>query len=247
MEKKKISVITVIFIVLIVVAIVGMLCYIILLSNEKKEIEGKVENLNTQIADLNNSIANLDNEKSESIEEEFKLPILDSSKVINVEHSQEYEVKHIGTLRAYGLCFEWDKGEVSVSLDPSNNMIDNYISVGRISDESELGIGKDKIKVKRLSKKVSNVKLFTIGNGMGYEFIVFLMEDGTCEYAKFNNFIKTAQVDGKVEGLKNIVILESTDEYTLYNGAYQGGGGHGAVAIDKDGNAYDLDKIINKI
>ncbi|WP_423364036.1 hypothetical protein [Mycoplasma sp. P36-A1] len=83
-------------------------------------------------------------------------------------------------------------------------------------------------------------KMIGIGQNSSYSALFMIMEDGSVEYLKLKAIIEGGNSQGSIEGVNNIVRVEQAN--IGYN---QGGGAVTAIAIDADGNFYDLNNYID--
>lgn len=190
---------------------------------------------NTNIVS-NNTNNNTSNSQPNTIVTEVnKFVPFDSAKGKTVIENSVYEV--IGDNFNDYLELNVKNGEVYIHAlkQPSE-----FTGLMSSTDQSKIVVkyGED-VKIKGLTKKVVYAKILAEGQALGNEVAVFLMEDGTCEYAKLSSLLVNVTAQGKINGLKDIVRLEDADV-----SFHAGGGGVAGIAIDKDGYFYDVHKLL---
>lgn len=123
--------------------------------------------------------------------------------------------------------FEQD-GEMSITLKGNNEL---YINLYGDLFKSYKG----EYKVEGINGQIVEAKLVLLGNGM-YSTVLILMEDGTVEYVKPQNYsVGKAVSSGKIEGLENVVRIVEVAHTGL------GAGFSSAAAIKNDGTTQLID------
>lgn len=116
------------------------------------------------------------------------------------------------------------------------NEVSDFVLLGIINQESESKISKNvSYKISGFDKKVVDMEMGCNGQEISGFYMVFLMEDGTLEYTSIKNLITNLSVEGKIDGVSNIVKLQSV-HYAISN----------VFALDYENNLYDIGYMINK-
>lgn len=90
---------------------------------------------------------------------------------------------------------------------------------------------------------VVDIEVSYFGNGLGYETMIFLMDDGTLKYMSIREMAEEGKVrvQGDVKGISDIVRLETVTSST---GCF--GGGWTMIAQKANGEFYDLQRILEE-
>ena len=209
MEKKSTG--KTVLIVILLLAVIGLGGYIVydkILVKESTDTEETTKTGNKEETNIENYIGKLQ---------------FDSSKIVSNNKEYKYSISAYST-------------GTDITLD-ENNKVKLNISWDVYADDSmPKKTGNDEYTID-FSKKVVDVYKGTIGNDVGGDLALFLMEDGTIEYMPLFIALQKNEIKsfGKVEGLNNIV--------KFYNGHawVEGAGGYITIfAQDNDGKIYNL-------
>ena len=89
------------------------------------------------------------------------------------------------------------------------------------------------------SRKALSYKIAGFGQGVGDEYIFFLMEDGTIDMLRVYTMLNDKKYDPYViKGVKDVVTIVGGSSYNEYSG------GHTNFAVRKDKTAYDLMSLL---
>ena len=140
-----------------------------------------------------------------------------------------------------GMSITLEEGKVYLYTEPANQTHKELFPKATKKLEGQ--------EITGFSSNIVEVHFAYFGTDVSPAKIVFLMEDGTVEYADSKKIIENSEFvsAGKIEGISNIVKIESVEvEYYDETGNSEGGVGTN-VAIDKEGYAYDLSELgLNK-
>ena len=232
-ENKGISVVLVVFIFIVFIGVIGIGGYLLY-------------NNNTKIAELENKIAtqkeeNTTNKTTNNVtsEEEFVVPSLETAKAKNPINNVEYRLTSEET-RIFS--FEIIDGIVYISTGFDN--LNQYAEALNV-DNPNIELGK-RYEVTGFSKKVVECEEGLFGQQLSGTCLLFLMEDGTIEYATLEHLLKETTTQGKIQGIKNIVKIQSVNVVDLDENGEGMGGSLSVVAIDKDNYYYDLSNYIEE-
>ena len=214
---KKGIVVLLVLLILLVLGMGGYLVYDKVLSKEVKE--EKQENITKEetVEEKNNNSINASD------------LVLDSSKCIN----QKNMVYSLSTnFDINGISIIYNNGNVNISITPE--IVKNSYNGINISNSSY---------TVNFNKKIVDIYVDGYGQSIGYETILFLMEDGTVEYIPFyyacnNNSFKTVKLDG----VENIIRFVSGSASPVE----PGGGYHTILAQKQDGTFYDLSLMLQQ-
>lgn len=260
MDKKNIdrkNIYIIIFIVTTVIAACLAIIFFIKNSNDTENLNGKIDELNSNIQAKEDEIKNLNdqineikntqndnndetssenNNTSENTENEviyrYQRPTLDVNKCLNKEENVTYSFSRNASFEGV-TCKITSPKEVAIDVDWS--AIENFYGTN-FSGQNPNAVTIDSKKI-NFSKNIIDVYIYSMGQGLGQESILFLMEDGSVEYIPLykaleqNNF----RSYGALEGVEGIVeILNGT---TSVNG-------NSSFAIKQDGSFYNLSPIL---
>lgn len=214
---KKGIVVLLVLLILLVLGMGGYLVYDKVLSKEVKE--EKQENITKEetVEEKNNNSINASD------------LVLDSSKCIN----QKNMVYSLSTnFDINGISIIYNNGNVNISITPE--IVKNSYNGINISNSSY---------TVNFNKKIVDIYVDGYGQSIGYETILFLMEDGTVEYIPFyyacnNDSFKTIKLDG----VENIVKFLSASASPVE----PGGGYHTILAQKQDGTFYDISLMLKQ-
>ena len=243
-ESKGLSVVIFIFLLIIIFGIFGIGGYI-LYNNRLKinQLEEKLANQNEVKNDNAPKFGNIiENEIDE--DEAFVVPSFQTGKLMNSETGMEYSF----TSQNGNFFAEIENGIPIVSTNLGPEVCAEYANSGNVensitAEETKLNNSLS-VKITDVSKNVVDIHIGCIGQSEVGTVFVFIMEDGTIEYSGVANLIRNGTVEGKIDGLKNIVKIQDVDVMERIDEA--GGPGYvSMVAIDIDNNVYSLDSYIN--
>lgn len=124
-------------------------------------------------------------------------------------------------------------GKVEFSTEYDNSQFVKYEIVEK---ESDVKIKKHfASEITGFDKKVIDVEIGCYGQTLPFVYVVFLMEDGTLEYATIENLVKNSAVEGRVENVNNIQRLQRCATW-----------GTAVMALDSNNNLYDIGYILHK-
>ena len=214
---KKGIVVLLVLLILLVLGMGGYLVYDKVLSKEVKE--EKQENITKEetVEEKNNNSINASD------------LVLDSSKCIN----QKNMVYSLSTnFDINGISIIYNNGNVNISITPE--IVKNSYNGINISNSSY---------TVNFNKKIVDIYVDGYGQSIGYETILFLMEDGTVEYIPFyyacnNDSFKTIKLDG----VDNIIKFLSASASPVE----PGGGYHTILAQKQDGTFYDISLMLKQ-
>lgn len=127
--------------------------------------------------------------------------------------------------------FKNEKVEFSTEYDNSQ-----FVKYEIVEKESDVKIKKNfASEITGFDKKVIDVEMGCYGQTLPFVYIVFLMEDGTLEYATIENLVKNSAVEGRVENVNNIQKLQRCSTW-----------GTAVMALDSNNNLYDIGYILYK-
>jgi len=123
----------------------------------------------------------------------------------------------------------------SVSIDIYKEVIDSYFNIDIDSDKSI---------VTSFDSRLINVFIGYFGQGVGQEYLLFLLEDGTLEYIPIYKEVLsngTFKSHGKIVGISDVIgfVYLTVDKNS--SGYYSVG------AVRSDGTVYDLMEFIDKM
>lgn len=184
-----------------------------------------------------------DSKEAKTIEKEVASNTTSASSKTTFENVSRLEIDKKSALNAdSNVQFErMFEGFYGINLQYENSKLSIFVESGEVSQSfSDLNVelGKNYEITNIDMSKVANVYMYTIGIGMNYPYIFFLMKDGTVEYLNTydalvkNNF----NVKGKLTNVSNVVDIVRAGGIVKD----QHGGGYTVVAIRNDGNFYDL-------
>ena len=88
-------------------------------------------------------------------------------------------------------------------------------------------------------RDVTSTKIAGFGQGVGDEYIFFLMKDGTVDILQIATMLKDKNFNPhRIKGVENVEVILGGSSYSEY------GGGHTNYAIRKDKTAYDLQTLL---
>ena len=131
-----------------------------------------------------------------------------------------------------GISIIYNNGNVNISITPE--IVKNSYNGINISNSSY---------TVNFNKKIVDIYVDGYGQSIGYETILFLMEDGTVEYIPFyyacnNDSFKTIKLDG----VDNIIKFLSASASPVE----PGGGYHTILAQKQDGTFYDISLMLKQ-
>ncbi len=220
---------TVIIIVIALLIIWGLVFYLYNINVSKKQLNENLKHAE-EIMNLNSKISELE-EKLEK--QSNKNVIFDSSKMKSDSTSVIYKENN-KNLGSSGLEIEIKDGKPYLSTDIENEQYKFLFSevTEPINNQEITGFKLD----------VKEVYYAFLGNGDMRPVILFLMEDGTVEFANSSKMLqnKKYQTQGKIEELSNIVKFVNLDANDVDENGELLGGFITVAAIDEDGYAFDL-------
>lgn len=173
---------------------------------------------------------------------EYKTPYVDFSngKCLNAESENNiyYPTRSFHFLSAISASI--DENGKKVTITTNGDSIKSTFQVDNV--------GYNNYVVDNFSKKVVNVYIYGMGHSTGNEYILYLMEDGTVEYTKVLDSLKSNSFKslGKIDGVSNITEVVSGNATYIEPGQDGGPGWRSIYGITSTGDYYDLGAILNK-
>ena len=164
-------------------------------------------------------------------------PSLENGKCLNARENVKYTPNR--TAEFYGLtAYIKDNGK-TVGFNVNGNLIKDKYPEVNITEYKEYSIT-------NFSKKVVNVYIEGMGQGVGNEVLYFLMEDGTVEYMPIHKALKAKEFKsyGKIENVSNIIDITTGMAQANIDGTGEGPGWNTVFAINNEGNYYDIGAIV---
>lgn len=238
-EKMQITLGTAISIIIILILLVigGFFYYQNYITNEKLQTtQSDLETSKETINKIQNIVSENKNNSNETETSSFKMVSLETATPKVVENKNDvYTISECGN-NLYSISLK--KGKVYVTAIASAS---EFVAQGLASSESQVKLKNgSKNEITGFTKKVVDIQEGG-GQVLTGSFIAFLMEDGTVEYTTINNMVTNLTVQGKVNGLANILKIKSVSVSDT-----DGDGSTSIVAIDNENNFYDICYMINK-
>lgn len=242
-EKKYIkvslgTVICIFIIVILLVALGGVFFYYNSqekLNNAQESItkgEIKKESTSNQVLAQNSDVKTSSATKEEVIDTNKYTPlsVFTANKKISDPNTDDFYICR----DFFGIYITISKtGKVEFSTEYDNSQ---FVEYGIVEKESDVKIKKNfASEITGFNKKVIDVEMGCYGQTVSEVFVVFLMEDGTLEYATIENLVKNSSVEGKVENVNNIQRMQRCSTW-----------GYAVMALDSNNNLYDIGYILNK-
>ena len=219
-KQHKKGIIVPILLVLVIIGLVGYILY-------DKGIIFKQTSVNNSQSEVNNDL-----KEEKNIEEDKKEDLtFDGS---NVENNKDY---------SYYLTTEGING--LYVLQRSNNTVEvNYTVIESLKEYCpDINTTKDWMKgTIKFDKNIVDVNFVQLSQGIGYESVLFLLNDGTVEYMPLcDSIVNGIKSYGKINGLQDIVRF-----YTVIGLPNEGeyGGYPTVLAKDKNNKLYDIYEIV---
>ena len=240
--KNFFNVIIIVCMILLIILYVKIISDIHILKSNSQE----VELLQSQINDLKNikktesqNVIDDEDKEEESLINEIPIGKVskDKFKVCNedenIYYTKEDEFDE-EELKIEGLDVKIDSGKVYVTIDGDNETLQS------ISENSNLKSVEDE-EITGLSSEPSEIYYGLFGQDITDEVVLFLMEDGTVEYIKVADMLKTQtyRSEGQIEELSDVKKFDY-----LAVSDVEGGGYETTIAIDKNGYYYDLNELL---
>ena len=201
--------------------------------------EAKLNQIQNQVNELENQIKkNQIEDDSEMLPEEKETNQLPVDKLKLAKPQATYEIADSETENSWsnmGLVIEIEDGKPYVSTDATNAQYQTlFPNVPEIKKQEIAGF----------TSKVTKTQYAVFGNDVNPPILLFLMEDGTVEYAKSLEMLqnKVYQSAGKVGELSNVVDFAYVSVQENAESGYIS-----TVAVDNQGFYYDLNEIIENV
>jgi len=159
-----------------------------------------------------------------------------TSKILNARKNFEYTLTELSQEESQSSDFEKlakieidkdDGKEAKITFD--KNVVDRYYDVKDFSYTITVPF----------SRKALSSKIAGFGQGVGDEYIFFLMEDGTIDMLRVYAIINDKNYNAhRIDGAKDVVTILGGSSYDEYSG------GHTNFAVRKDQTAYDLASLL---
>lgn len=243
-EKKSIkvslgTVICIFIIVILLVALGGVFFYYNSqekLNNAQESIikgEIKEESTSNQVLAQNSDVKTSSSTKEEEAidtNQYTTLSVFTANKKITDPNTEDFYICR----DFFGIYITISKtGKVEFSTEYDNSQ---FVDYGIVEKESDVKIKKNfASEITGFDKKVIDVEMGCYGQTLEAVYVVFLMEDGTLEYATIENLVKNSAVEGKVENVNNIQRMQRCSTW-----------GYAVMALDSNNNLYDIGYILNK-
>lgn len=204
-------------------------------SKQEEDVKNIVQNNQTQMENVKNGTEE-DKNKTEENKNSYKTLSIDTAtkKIVDDDVGTYY----IQAGEIFGISLSVSEGKAYVSSTATN-----WVEYGIVSNEKDvkLPIGRS-IEITGFDKKIIDAKISCYGQSIGEVFTVFLMEDGTLEYASIQSIVKNLTTEGNVENVSNIQRIYACD--TMWK---DGGGQSSIIAIDIENNMYDIGYLLNRM
>lgn len=233
---------TVVILVIILLVICGIAFYLYQVDVSKKQLEKELQTtediwkLQTENAELKEKLENQVANKSDVADNtQNKTDVkFDSSKMKSDSTNVRYEEETEWIPNSGGLKIEIKEGKPFLTTDIEEEQYKFYFS--------EV---KEQVKNKEITgfkSKVKDVYYAYMGNGDPAPMILFLMEDGTVEFADSGKMLKNKKYEtlGKIKELSNIVKFVHLNAQEFDENGEGMGGWITVAAIDEDGYSFDL-------
>ena len=230
---------TVVILVIILLVICGIAFYLYQVDVSKKQLEKELQTtediwkLQTENAEkLENQVANK-SDVADNTQNKTDVKF-DSSKMKSDSTNVRYEEETEWIPNSGGLKIEIKEGKPFLTTDIEEEQYKFYFS--------EV---KEQVKNKEITgfkSKVKDVYYAYMGNGDPAPMILFLMEDGTVEFADSGKMLKNKKYEtlGKIKELSNIVKFVHLNAQEFDENGEGMGGWITVAAIDEDGYSFDL-------
>ncbi len=246
--EKKVRVSTVIL-VIIIALLIGAIAYIILVGKpDLQKLIGKGETISSQTETLETSPTPEASPEPTPTTAETKLPYFDPKNVVGVDKNKiEYNVCETSYFNSDGLTLTLrvnDNGEVEAVVGEiaKSGQEDYGLKKGmkRKVDKTEIITG--------LSGEATDIVYSEFGQDLDPKSAIFffILKDGTVQYITVEDLLKseTLKPTGTVKGLTNIVKIQQVEAMERIDET--GGPGYvTTVAVDSQGNSYDIGQILN--
>lgn len=161
---------------------------------------------------------------------------IDSSKVVNARDGIKYTLTELTKDDSLASDFEKlakitidskDAKQVKIAFD--KDIVERYYGTKNYSYTIEVSFDRD----------VASTKIAGFGQGVGDEYIFFLMKDGTVDILQVATMLRDKNFNPyRIKGVESVSIILGGSSYTEY------GGGHTNFAIRNDKTAYDLQTLL---
>ncbi len=235
MKKSK-----VLILVIILLAIFGIVFYLYQVDINKKQLEKELQTaeemwkLQAENAELKDKITNQTSNQNEAKETQKSNDVeFDSSKMKSDSSFVNYEVAEMYAT-SDGLEIEIKDGKPFLTTNIEDK---NYKFL--FSELTEPVKNKE---ITGFNQEVKEVYYAHMGNGDPYPIILFLMKDGSVEFADSLKVLKNEEFNsaGKIKELSNIVKFVHLDAEEISEDGERMGGWMTVAAIDEDGYSFDL-------
>lgn len=233
---------TVVILVIILLVICGIAFYLYQVDVSKKQLEKELQTtediwkLQTENAELKEKLENQVADKSDVADNtQNKTDVkFDSSKMKSDSTNVRYEEETEWIPNSGGLKIEIKEGKPFLTTDIEDEQYKFYFS--------EV---KEQVKNKEITGFKTNVKdvyYAYMGNGDPAPIILFLMEDGTVEFADSKTMLTDGvfKSAGKIKELSNIVKFVHLNAQEVDENGEGLGGWITVAAIDEEGYSVDL-------
>lgn len=161
---------------------------------------------------------------------------IDSSKIRNARQGTTYTLTELSKEDSLESVFEKiaditiDKNDAKqIKVTFNKDVVERYYDTKGYGYTISISFDRD----------VASTKIAGFGQGVGDEYIFFLMKDGTLDVLRISSMLKDKNFNPyRIKGIDNIVAVLGGSEYTEY------GGGHTNYAVRSDQTAYDLVSFI---
>ena len=243
MENKRKNIYIVVFIITTIIASCVAVYFGVMWNNDKQTLEAKIQEMSSQ-SNMTNKEEKNNVEKEESDEKvvyKYTRPTIDVNKCINAHKDAEYQIIKEDSMSDDISCsVNKDKKSVTLSIN-----WENMKKMYQINQPNEIKGNSETVTIDNFSNEIIDVCVVRLGQGIGNETILFLMEDGTVEYIPIYRALKNKEYKsyGELNGLDSIVDVSKGSAVLNNNSEYVGG--HITVfAIKEDGSFYDLYEIL---
>jgi len=252
MERKNIYI--VVFMITTIIA-AGVAVYFAVNPIAKNEDFSKDNSIVNE--DVNNS--NISNEKVENIQENntnssnvetaekivYKyLPSVENGKCLNAKENLSYYVSRSADFQGVTAYV----GELGKSISLNVNWDSIKKAYGSSSLDEVTITGYKEYSITNFSKKIVNVYIDGMGQAIGQEVLLFLMEDGTVEYMPLHDSLVKQEFKsyGQIKSVSNIVDVVGGSAHSSIDGG-PGPGWYTIFAINNEGNYYDIGAILQEV
>lgn len=162
--------------------------------------------------------------------------VIDSSKVKNARDGVKYTLTELTKDDSLASDFEKlakitidSKDAKQVKIAFNKDVVERYYGTKNYSYTIEVSF----------DREVASTKIAGFGQGVGDEYIFFLMKDGTVDILQVATMLKDKNFNPhRIKGVENVSVILGGSSYSEY------GGGHTNFAVRNDKTVYDLQTLL---